>query len=344
MEDGLKHIRIRKEKEDKKEMRVIKVSRIKPETIQSQMRIRILRFKKEYEEFMKISGTSPDAFVNNTVNQIAAIYFKYKNGYNVNKVKEELEQTKYREFMNIFYNTSYKKLEALNVIQKMLNGAAILYNLLSSLISKEDLKIKTDIDIKEFELEYSQKKFLHYGFEKKPLTDYEVNYSLNRMYAIKQDKIIAVGNEINKNKNLKGSNILIEYDYRKRFLSVPYRYYKKLINIEKFELDGILLIDCSHSYFYDELDDLTEKELDDLEDKGEAMFFHYSLEALDLVEMIKRIMFFESFIDSLSEYDMMTEEGISIQRINIHLVKKDGTGELLTYEDFIRKYFYFLRL
>ena len=347
--EKIRHIKVKRIKDEvieEPKMRHVKVKRIKNELVSPEdiIHVRVIRFKKEYEKFLELTGVAPDEFVEKTVNKIAELYFKYKYGYNPKLVKKELKETKYLEFMEVFMNIDFHKMKLMNISHKMINGAGILYNLINRLISDSDKKIPLYCDMYSFYCEYTTKKNTLLGIDNK--VEYGVEFNLKRMFAIKDKVVIAYGKEaIDNCDNLKGSIIYTECSYRKLFMAIPYRYYKKLCSINNIAVEGYIMHDPGHEHEYDEFENY-EKAIEVTEnDYCDSSFYYYnSREAYDFDSILRLIFYYEQFGDFISEFDSITAEGYSINSLKVSLKLKDGTFKEMTYDKFISEYMYFLRL
>ncbi len=82
--EKIRHVKVKRIKDEVVEepkIRHVKVKRIKNELIcpEDIIHVRVIRFKKEYEKFLELTGVAPDDFIENTVNKIAELYFKYND-------------------------------------------------------------------------------------------------------------------------------------------------------------------------------------------------------------------------------------------------------------------------
>ena len=348
--EKIRHVKVKRIKDEVVEepkIRHVKVKRIKNELIcpEDIIHVRVIRFKKEYEKFLELTGVAPDDFIENTVNKIAELYFKYKYGYNPKLVKKELKETKYLEFMEIFMGISFQKMKLMNIAHKMINGAGILYNLINRLISENDKKIPVYCDLYSFYCAYVANKNQLLGITNK--VDYGVEYNLKRMFAIKDKVVIAYGKEaIDNCDNLKGSVIYAEYDYKKLFMAIPYRYYKKLSSIKSLSIEGYIMQDPEHTHCYDEFKNYEEAiEYEENNEYLDSSFYYYtSNNALDFESIIKVVMYYEQFSEFIAEFDAITEEGVSINSLEVTLEFKNGGSKVMNYNKFINEFMYFLRL
>lgn len=336
----------------KNDIKKIKVSRVKdvPMDIQDIMRVRVIKFKREYDQFLELTGHAPDEFVEQVVNQIAALWFKYKNGYNAVLVKKELKEIKYLEFMETFMNISFHKMKLMNVASKMVNGAAILYNLLIRLVAEDDKKIKTYCKLGDFYNEFTNKKYCLFGIEHKS-SNYDIDYSLGRMFAIRNRQILCYGDEIETCKDLKGAIIYVECDYKKLFMAIPYRYYKKIQEIKSFQLSSYIMIDVGRNHAYDEYESFDEVCQACYEDESrneckvsDAIYYSEELYATGFIQIVKNVLFFENLNEFMSEWDYITEEGVSVNSPKVTIELKNGELKCMNYYKFISEYFYFLRI
>ena len=347
MSNEIKKVKVRRIKEEAKEekkLRKIKVRRL-PESVEDVMRIKVIRFKKEYNDFLEVTGKCPDEFVETNSNKIALLYFKYKQGYNIQNVKRELEEIPYNVYINFFMHISYQKMDVMGIAVKYLTGANILYNLISRLIAVDDVKIKLETDMEDFYSEIAHKRIIYKGIVKEKDTKFNVTKTMERMFVIRDNIIIASGKEIDKNKDLKGSVIMVEYSFRKQFVAIPYRFYKKLLKIKYLEINFSVFADPSHNYSIDEISEIDMDKLNELDEYGEI--YSYGEQIIcssNIIQHISNILEFENYLDFICKHDYITEEGLSIckDKVKVYI---EGKGEKeMSYNEFVHEYLMFLRI
>lgn len=341
----IKKVRVKRIKEEPKEPKIkkVRVKRIKEEveTLEQIRKVRIIHFKKEYEHFIEL-GAAPDEYIENLVNKIALLYFYAKNVDIDSKIlKAKLKEIDYKKFMKLYTDISVGKMRAMGIFRKMHNGAILLINLLTILKIDMDEKIKLPMNLVQFRYEIEQKR-VNKASNK---ADYKF-ISLKRMFVIKDNQIIETGHIIEPNKKFKGSTIMIEHD-KGQFISLPYRYYEKLYEIDSMDFSYYIIENKPAEGFakgsIDEYDDL---DIEEICDKDENIIYYTAgLTAPTFEIVITSILYYESLWQSIDEYNSITYSGCFCARESITLTFKNGDVKTYyNYDKFIQEYFPFLRL
>lgn len=322
-------------------LKIIKVKRVKdePKTLEAIRNIKVINFKKEYEEFLKL-GTSPDAYVEKTTNSIAFIYFYAKEvGMDINIVINRLKEIRFDEFMKIYTEMGVVKLEAMGVYEKMNNGAAILLNLLLMINIENDKNLKLPMSLREFQKAIFTN---NYWDNKNRRPAYKIK-GLARVFIIKDGVMIPVeklddDTVLARMKSLNSPNIMIEYGTG-RFVNIPYSYFKRLSRIKKFEMKHFIIIDSID-------EGLTHAvPFEDLMDGADGISYYDGYKSVEgLRDIISTIVNYESFSDCLADYNSLTDTGCYTDFEYIVLTMYSGKVLKMTYTDFINKYFQFIKL
>lgn len=304
--------------------------------------LKITSFRKLYQKFLDEEGVAPDAFVDDVVNKIAYLYY-YKRviTHKPDFIKDKLKEIKYNKFLELVMETSSSKLEKLGIARKCRVGLTFLLQLFTFLKIENDEKIKIKYNLMDIKGTLLTLNNLHLYSDS---MRYRVQYWYDRAYAIKDGKMIANGfDTILDRDDLKGSTIMIEYENSK-FLSIPYRIFKKISKINKIELDYKIINDVSGDGLphgievVETFDDESEYYNDSI------VWFAYTLNGENTFEIIRQIMIYEAMYSSLDIYANVSDECLYCGDETVK-VTLDGEYEpiVMKYEQFIKKYFPMLR-
>lgn len=323
-----------------KPFRTIKVKRVKEEkkTLEDMRIVKVINFKKEYEEFLKL-GVSPDAFVESEANKIAFLYF-YCKSMDMDKslLKARLKEIKYIEFMKIYVDTSPAKLAALGVYKKMQNASMLLLNLLVKLDIEHDKKIKLPMSLLQFQNAIINK----HAMEQAPKSDYRMD-GVRRIFAIKDGLVIPMNDDgtfedIDMD-SLKSCVIMVEYSTSK-FVSIPFKYYRKILNIKEFEMMSYTVIDCDNN-----ASDVIYVSHDDLNDDNDSIvYFNEYRSAKGIIKIIFTVLDYENYMDQIDNYSNLTNTACYSSFEEVILTYKNGDTDKINYNDLINKYFPYVRL
>ena len=159
---------------------------------------------------------------------------------------------------------------------------------------------------------------------------------LDSMFIIKDNKIIHTDDDIQLHKSFKGSNVMIEYRPFQH-VAVPYRYYKKLKEIKEFDMKYSIVIDEENDMFDDAC--IT----NDL-DMDRIRTFTMTANITDTNELIKHIIDYEEFWKSIDDYSYRMHDLVYVGREVIEITDEYDNRKKMTYSEFFKKYFNFLRL
>lgn len=349
MEEKIKMIKVKRtnkeevKKEDK--IRKIKVKRIKNEIEKPEnfRKIKVINFKAEYEYFLSL-GKAPDEYIENLSNEIAVLYFYAKNiDIDGPLLKAKLKETEYKKFMKLFVDMSTGKMHAMGIYKKMHNTAVLLLNLLTMIHIDKDQKIKLPVSLIEFRNNIEMKRIFH----RSPKLDYKIEV-LKRMFIIKDNRIIGTDDEILTSDELKGTNIMIEYQ-KGKFISIPYRYYKKLNEIDTSYMEYFIVIDVENGMMAKDSvnsDKYLKLTLDEIVDKEDNMVYYSdSINSHSFISLLRNIINYEDFWQALDIYNNITEQGVYSTRELLELRFNDGTKKTYdNYDKFITEYMPFIRL
>lgn len=305
--------------------------------------LKIVSFKKLYQKYLDEEGVAPDEFVDDVVNKIAYLYY-YKRVITNRPdfIREKLKEIKYNKFLELVMETSTSKLEKLGIARKCKVGLEFLLQLFTFLKIENDEKIKIKynlMDIKAVVLNLNNLYLFSDSMR------YRIQYWFDRAYAIKNGKIIANGfDTLLDNDDLKGSVVMIEYENSK-FLSIPYRVFKKLSSISTLELNYKIINDVSGDGITHNDDIIIETYDADSEYYNDnIVWYSYSLTAKNTFEIIRQVMIYEAMYSSLDIYANITEECLYAGDEEVIITLKDDFEPVsMKYEQFIKKYFPQLR-
>lgn len=298
--------------------------------------LRFISFKKDMEKFIKVTKTKDKSeamdYINNLCHSIAAIYF-YGNRMDIDAkmMKDQLMKVKYEVFMELYLGMSAEKLDAMGIYQKMQTTAILLMNILIKIIVESDYKIQMPCSLEEFKNEIYLRGYNPYDT---PL--YTIN-KLQRMFVIKDGQIVATDDKIQNNSLLKNSIVMVEYK-PSHFLSIPYKFYKKLSKITDFELEYYIIADIMND---GETHVIPESHIND--DNDAIVYYTAKLNSKTTLELIHAIITYNSLAESLDMYNDATNEGIYSGK---ETVKYKWKGEMVieSYADFRAKFLPFMDL
>lgn len=348
----MRKVKVKRIKEEPKLRKVI-AKRIKPKEILNldQMRkVRIIRFEKEYQKFIAL-GKAPDDYVENITNRIALLYMYARHvGMDPDIVKGKLKDIDYTTYMKLYVETEATKLYSLGVYKKMHNGAILLLNLLVLLKIEHDTKIKLPMGLIDFQNAIYRKSF----FYKSERADYTIE-SLRRIFIIKEATIIPldednIEEDLSKIDNIKNCTVMVECS-TSRFLSVPMKYFKKLLDIDKFEMSNYLIEDSSSDgiTYCHNLKEILKYGYNENESEGDyinSSITHYTdyRTASGIIRILDCLLYYEYFMRSLDDYNGIMNRGTYSSFEEIRITKKDGKIKKYEYSEFIDEFMPFIRL
>lgn len=348
MGEKFKTVKVRRIKENKEikqnETKMVKVRRTNtPEEINKINNIKIVNFKFQYTNFLKRIGSVDNPYIDNTVNNIACLYF-YMNSMDISRkeLKEKLDDIDVINFMNLYKEMKNKtSKEIANYKNKMDEGAVLLYNILDTAINYKGMDIKLPYKLPKLS------SMLYYSDE----TRIYKKEKIKRVYLMKDERIISTYKSINEidtnSSELKNSIILIEYS-KCSYVSVPYKYYEKLSKIKKLNVNCNILMDYVNGiYAKGYIDD---KEFDGLsieqicENTGVVIdAFPFTFVERDLENIIISIKKYTDINNGIDKINDSVGMGLSIGREIIE-IKLDNDKKLIFYsiQSFLKKYMPFL--
>ena len=309
------------------------------------LKLIIMSFRRMYETYLREEGVAPDEFIEDTVNKIVQLnYFRRMVSNKPDFIREKLKEINYDRFMEFVIETPKTKINKMGLSRKCKIGADNLLELLTFLKIENDEKVKLKhnmMDLKSSAI--LLKNNMRDLFNMDDTLHYQKPYWFRRAYAIKEGTIIARGFEmIEDNDDLKGSIIMIEYENSK-FLSIPYRIFKKLSTISKIELDYKIIHNLEGGFTHADIS--LEVFDDDNEQYNDTIvWYQSSITAENVFEIILAIMTYEEMFKAFDLYANITGECMYVgdEHLKVYL---DGYPESIDmkYEKFINKYFPQLR-
>ena len=305
--------------------------------------LKITSFRKLYQKFLDEEGVAPDAFVEDVVNKIAYLYY-YKRVI-TNKpefIKDKLKEIKYNKFLELVMETSVEKLNKLGIGRKCKVGLTFLLQLFTFLKIENDEKIKIKYDMLDIKGVLIN---LNNQYIYSDAMRYKIQYWFERAYAIKGGKIIANGfNTLIDNDDLKGSTIMVEYENSK-FLSIPYRIFKKVTKISSMELVYKVINDVSGDGLPHGIEHIETYDTDSEYYNDNVVWYTYTLTGNNTFEIIRQVMVYESLYSSLDIYANISGDCLYAGGEEVYITLEGEFEPIkMNYEDFIKKYFPQLRL
>lgn len=158
---------------------------------------------------------------------------------------------------------------------------------------------------------------------------------LDDMFVIKEDRIIFTNDRVPLDKIFNGSHVMIQYEPNK-YMSIPYRIYKKLLTIKQFDMKYSIIIDEENDMF----DNTVTYDL-----SGDRCKLYTMTTCItDVMELVRHIAQYEAFWKSMDIYSLKMKDLVYVGREKIEVTYLTGRIEPMTYSQFFKKYFDFLGL
>lgn len=317
-------------------MRQLKLQRTKKVVnVKEENEIRTLQIKRACKKYEDIMDECPDEYVNKISRQISFLYYfaKYMNS-NKRMIRENLEKIDFNPFVNIYMTSNINELYDKSILKRMHTTCIMLLELLVILKVENDERIKLDFSLNSLrnEIDLNSNFVSLLAKEENPIFKFK---RVKRMFALKDGVVIENCKKIEKDKSLKGSVIFIEYEGGK-YIGIPYKNYKKLLDIEKIELTFYAIEDTineglPHCYEDRKIEDVEYIDYNKLYIESEGLF-----------NIIQKFTWYREIREGFEVINRMTSKGYYCGNEKIKVTFKDYSKHKYTYKEFLETYFPFL--
>lgn len=232
----MKKVKITRLKNNDKKQRVVKISKCGKSNMR---KVNVYTLKPFYDKYMQGIPIPHATYVWQLCNNISSAYYYMDLATMSNEKKHQIIKNFLRpdiinKFYNIFADTSYGKLQHLNILNVMYSSAKLLLEILRYL-KESGVKIKMDFTL----LELSEAIYIKSFF----IANNKEYIRKHRTLVIYDKHIIdQYGKEVYPNKIWKGASIMLELEHN-QWVNVPYNYYKRLFNLQKVTFNTVVTID-----------------------------------------------------------------------------------------------------